>query len=244
MGKKQKDHFIARHTFEIRFKNRNLTFMDYKGEMGDYIIKKMDWENLKLTGSRFDIANNNFDKILFFSWENFGLQIEVSNDFEDFKDYINKLFEILDEFKKYKVGDISRIGIKSSIFYHKYGIGVDEVKSIYKNIMLKDSGVIEKKMGGKIVDTGFLAINMQSDAKFVNFTTGPMTKNEVISKIFKNDLYDSFNHKSGIYFDIDLSQKDLNFDNLDKLKEWALESSSSIEKKFKGFIDYFFSLDN
>ncbi|MDP4007747.1 MAG: hypothetical protein Q8P68_00990 [Candidatus Peregrinibacteria bacterium] len=241
MAKKQ-DHLIARHILEVRLKNRSLSFMDYKGEMGDFIIKKMGWNKLKLTGSRVDITNDSLDKVVFFSWENFGLQIEASENFDDFKTYINKLFEIVEEFKRYQTTDIARIGIKTSVFYHKNGMSLDGIKEVYKNMMLKNASEIESKMEGKIIDTGVFAIDMESDAGHVNFTTGPMSKEEIVSKIFGNDYYSNFKYDNGIYFDIDLSQKELKLDSSQKLKELAIESVDSIEKKLGGFLEYFFNL--
>lgn len=238
MGKNQ-DHIIARHTLEVRLKNRSLSFMDFKGEMGDFVLKKMAWNQLKVTGVRLDITNENFSEILFFSWENFGIQIEAQEDFDGFKTKIKKLFEILNEFKKYQCVDIARLGTKSSIYYHKNGMSFDGLKEIYKNIMFKDVSILEKDMGAKITDTGIIAVDMKSDDEDINFTTGPMEKEEIITKIFQNKLYDGFQYGNGIYFDIDVFKKDLGALTLKELEERALKNIESIEAKLAGFLSYF-----
>lgn len=241
MTKKQ-DHLIARHVLEVRLKNRSLSFMDYKGQMGDFIIKKMGWNKLKMTGSRVDITDENMDKVIFFSWENFGLQIEATEDFSDFKKYVEKLFEIVEEFKRYEVTDIARIGTKSSIFYHKNGMNLQGLKDVYKNLMFKNVDEIEKKMKGKVVDTGIFAVDMEIDDGRINFTTGPMSKEEVVMKIFQNDHYSGFRYDNGIFFDVDLSKKELTLSNALELKKIVLANIDNIEERLGGFIEYFFNL--
>lgn len=236
---KQQDHLIARHTLEIRLKTRSLSFMDFKGEMGDFVLKKMGWNQLKVTGVRLDLTNENLSEVFFFSWENFGMQLEANEDFEVFKTKIKKLFEIIREFNKYQCTDVVRIGAKSSIFYHKNGMSFDGLKQVYKNIMFKDVATLEQKMGAKIADTGIIAVDMESQDGLVNFTTGPMQKNEIITKVFQNSHYDSFKYENGIYFDIDFFQKDSGNISIKELEEKALKHVDMIEGKLSGFLEYF-----
>lgn len=241
MGKKQ-DNLIARHVLEIRLKNRSLSFMDFKGEMGDFIIKKMGWNKLKVTGTRVEITNDDLSKIFFFSWENFGLQIEASKNFDEFNEYVKKLFEIIKDFKRYKIDDIARLGTKSSVFYHRKNMSFEGTKQIFKNIMFKDVSSLETKMGGNIIDTGIFALDIDCDKSKINFTSGAMQKNEVIEKIFQNNLYDDFIKDNGIYFDFDLYLQAFTPENIHSIEEKVLENIKAIEEKMGGFLEYFFSL--
>lgn len=216
--------------------------MDFKGEMGDFIIKKMGWDKLKVTGARVDITNDDLSKVFFFSWENFGLQIEASENLSDFEESIKKLFEIIKEFKRYKIEDVARMGTKSSVFYHRKGMSFDGTKQVYKNMMFKDIASLESKMGGKIADTGIFALDVDCKESKLNFATGAMQKNEVIAKVFQNKLYEGFKYDNGIYLDLDLYFDAFTPDSLQSLEDKAIDNIKTIEEKMGGFLDYFFNL--
>ena len=245
--KKNQEKIIIRHILEIRLKNKLLSFMDFKGRLSDFIIKRKKWTKIRVTDSGVNIADDNLKNTIFFNWEKFGFQIEAVDNFEDFKNYVDDIFEILNDFGDYKVEDISRIGIKSSIFCHKRGMNFDALKEKYKKIIFKDDLLFERKMNSKIQDTGIFAISLKGDDYDVNFSTGAMEREEVLEKIFSNnrELYEeNLQFKSGVYLDFDLYQTDVIFENIEEIRKKIKDNINEIEYKMNGFVDYLFNSEN
>lgn len=245
MGKNDEVKMIMRDILEVRFKNKSLNFMDYKGEFGDFIIQEKGWENIRLKAARVDIADKDFKNTVFFSWENFGLQTEAADNFEDFTNGVIDIFRIIKKFKKFKVGEISRIGTRCSIFYHKRGMNFETLKEKFKKMTFGDYSVFEKKLKSKIKDVGIYVVEMEDDDYSLKFSVGAMEKNESLEKAFAENrgLYENFQYQSGIFFDIDLYQEESNFKDDIEIEARIKKNIKEIENKLVEFVDYLFSLD-
>src|SRR3989338_5478432 len=110
------DAKIIKHVLEIRLKLRRFSFLDLKGQLTDEIVSKnTDFTKIKILDTRIDVANEELTEFLFFSVENFGMQIDGSLDFGEFKNKIEKLFRIVKNFNKYPIDNLIRIGTKCSV---------------------------------------------------------------------------------------------------------------------------------
>ena len=56
--------FIARHILEVRFKQKNFSFLDYYGELIDAIHAATDFEKVKVegAGARVELASEDLSK--------------------------------------------------------------------------------------------------------------------------------------------------------------------------------------
>lgn len=236
---------IARHTLEIRLKNKLFSFLDFRGKLIDFLVKETGYENIRYAtnGSRVDLVSNDFSEAIFFSISNFGFQIEGAEDFEVFKIRVNKLFSLLNKFDDYQFGAVVRIGTKSSILCHKKNKNYDVIKQLYKDLMFKDYAKIEKKMGSKVLDLGYVLTDMEKGEGKLHVTTGPMSKEEAIQKIFgEHEKYSNFKNAHGVFYDIDYYKEDLD-ENLSRedIKKVSLANIDELKETFEGFIDYFFN---
>jgi hypothetical protein len=236
---------IARHTLEVRLKNKIFSFLDFKGKMIDSLVKETGYENIRFenNGSRIDLVSDDFSEAFFFSISNFGFQIEGAENFEVFKVKVNKFFSLLNNFSEYDFSSIIRIGTRSSILCHKKNKNYDVVKQTYKDLMFKDYAKIEKKMGSRVLDLGYILSDMEKDGGKLHITTGPMTKDEAIQKIFgEHEKYSNFKSGHGVFYDIDYYKDDFNEDmSKEDIKKLALSNIDTLKETFEGFIDYFFN---
>lgn len=242
--KKDEYKIIARHTLEIRLKNKIFSFLDFKGKLIDFLVKETGYENIRFAsnGSRIDLVSEDFSEAIFFSISNFGFQIEGAEDFEGFKIKVNKIFSLLDKFSEYDFSTVVRIGTRSAILCHKKNKNFDVVGQLYRDLMFKDYEKIEKKTGSKLLDLGFSSDMEKNDGK-MHIMTGPMTKEESIKKIFgDNDRYSNSQVKHGVFYDIDYYKDTFSEDvSKENAKKIALENINTLAETFEGFIDYFFS---
>lgn len=243
------DQLVVRHIMEIRLDNRIFSFIDYKGFLVDFLIKETDGQQIKLAEQRVDVANKNLSQSVFYSWENFGFQVEAKTDFESFHKFTDQFFAWMLKFGKYKPDTVVRIGTRSMVFYHKKGKSFQGIKDIYKNRMMKDHVELEKKIGSKINDVAYTAeLKKNGDGADVRMVLGPMTFAEVMAKHFGlgRDIYSSLGFNadhSGIFMDIDLSQNGKFDYSLQQLAEAVHKNIEVMEKHMEGFISYFFTKD-
>lgn len=242
--KEENYKIIARHTLEVRLKNKVFSFLDFKGGMIDFLVKKTGYENIRFAnnGSRIDLVSEDFSEAIFFSLSNFGFQVEGAEDFDRFKIKVNEIFSLLREFGKFDSSTVIRIGTRSAILCHKRSKNFEAVKQLYRDLMYKDYEKIERKTGSKILDLGFNN-DMERDGGKMHVSTGPMTKEESITKVFgDNEKYLNAQVKNGIFYDIDFYKNDFTEDvSMEDSKKIALENIDTLVDTFEGFIDYFFS---
>jgi hypothetical protein len=241
------DQYAARHIMEVKLDNRIFSFIDYKGFLVDFLVKETDGHRIRLQEQRIDIADKgNFSRSVFFSWENFGFQIEAK-DFEGFHSFVDQFFGWMQKFGKYNFGTLVRIGTKSTIFYHKKGKSFEGVKDIYKSRLLKDHSEWEKNVGAKINDVAYTVELKQGDGADVRLVIGPMTFDEAMQKGFdRKDEYQALGFKddhSGIFMDIDVYQTGKFDVNFAQLAEKVHGNINVIEKHMEGFVSYFFKQD-
>lgn len=243
--KNEEYRIIARHTLEVRLKNKIFSFLDFKGKMIDYLVKGTGYENIRFAnnGSRIDLVSEDFSEAFFFSLSNFGFQIEGAEDFEGFKIKVNKIFSLLNDFSEYDFSSVVRVGTRSTILCHKKNKNYEVIKQLYKDLMFKDYAKIEKKMGSKVLDVGFILNDMEKDGGKLHITTGPMTKDESIQKIFgDHEKYSSFQSGHGVFYDIDYYKEEFDEDiTKENIKKLVMSNIDTLQETFEGFIDYFFN---
>jgi hypothetical protein len=237
---KIQDKFISRHIVEIRFKNRNFAFIDSKGKMLNSMIKSFDWDKVHISDSKIQIANEDESKIVFASWENFGFQIESSTSFEELRIFINEFFSNFKLFHDYDFENLSRIGTKSVIFNHRTTKSNESVNQIFKDKFFKNNELLEGTINGKITDSGVYALDLDFDERKANLNIGPMTKDEVIRKIYKNPRYSKFQYDSGLFLNLDIFSTEFEISSDADLKKYLLENISYLETKLKSILKYFF----
>lgn len=209
------------------------------------MIQKMDgqtirWEN---NSSRFDVGNKDKTEIFYFGIANYGLQIEGVDNFQIFKDKINSLYSMLEMFGEYNPKLALRIGVKSSILYHRNGRSFDAISQIFKNRFLVSSAEFEKCTKTKIADIGF-SFDLTNKNGKAAVQTGPMKKEEAIIKIFgENEKYNSFSKESGIFFEVDFYQDDEDQITKSNPKDIAIQNIENMEQIFEGFLIHFFAKD-
>lgn len=235
-------NLIMRHTLEVRLEKRFFPFFDIKGKMIDFVLKKVDGETIRWdsNSSRFDVGNKDLSEIFYFGIANYGLQIEGTDSFEEFKSKVDLIYSILETFAEYNPQSIARIGTKSSILYHRQGKGVDAITQIFKNRFLTNNNEFEKAVKSKIDDIGF-SFDLKHKNGKAKIQTGPMKKDEAILKVFgDHEKYKSFPQESGIFFEIDFYQDDKEEIKKATAKEMIKSNIQNLEEVFEGFLGYFF----
>lgn len=229
-----------RNIVEVRLKNRLFGFIDIKGNFIDFLIKETKYENIKLAENRIDVASKDLSESIFFSWENFGFQIDAVGNFKSFKEKNNILFSLIKKYGKYNPDTVVRIGAKSSILSHQKGKGMEAIKQKYKELFFKDNKKLEKNIGFDLTDVGYFFQDLEKDGNKLNLLSGPATKKEAIIKFFGGkEQYKSYSKEDGIYLDIDYYQlEEQKVNDLDTLKNKIDKNIDSIEKIFQGFIQY------
>ena len=234
---------IMRNILEVRLKEKQFAFLDYRGKFIDFLTENYKGEKIKYlnNGGRIDIATKDLKEVFFFGVENFGFQMEAVKDFGLFKSQIEKIFRIIKEFDEYKFKNIVRIGVKSFIYCHKKGKGFEAVRDNYKNKMFKDCGVYEKISTSKIVDFGYLFNDVEINDSKASVMTGPVKESEAILKFFNDPEDYADAKKAGFMYIIDCFVNDPKEKSTnEELKSIALKNVENIEKSFNGFKDFIF----
>lgn len=230
-----------RHVLEVRFAKRSFSFMDYRGELIDFLAKRLNGENIRFTdnGTRADIAIKDLSKVFFVSYENFGLQIDGSESFEDFSNFSKTLIETLKFFEKYKPNSITRIGTRSSILFHPKGYDFETIKQKYKDIIFTNYKDMETETNTQMIDLG-CDFDLKKNDDDVHITMGPVKKDEAIKKYFKNSEHYEKLIRDGIFFDIDYAK---NFGNkpfsIEEIEKEITDNIKNIDEIFSGFLIYF-----
>jgi hypothetical protein len=237
----KKDHsIIMRHVLEVRLKNRQFSFLDYKGELADYFIKKTGFGKVRLTGDRIDVVSDDLNKIYFVSLENFGFQLDGSRSFKEFSENTQKFFEIIEEFKKYDLNNIIRIGTRTSVLYHAKGDSLEGLKQKFKNRMAENSTDLEKAIGQKINDVAY-TYDLENNEHKSHLLLGPVMLQEANNRFLGGKkVYESFEKDQGIYYEIDLYKEISKNIDISEAKRIIEENVSSISSGFENFINYFY----
>lgn len=238
---KRKNTTIMRHILEIRLRNRIFSFIDFKGDFIDYLIRETKYENVSIKGNRIDVASKDYSESIFFSWDNFGFQVDAAYDFKSFNEKVTKLFSLLSSYTKYSLDHVIRVGTKSSILAHRKGQGLDSLKQKYKELFFKNNQKLESSIGFNLTDLGYSFQDLEKNGNKLNLLTGPATKDEAIIRFFENkkDLYERFEKNNGIYLDIDYYQlKEQKISNLNSLEQQIENNISTVESVFNGVMKY------
>jgi len=235
------ENVIMRSILEIRLKERQFSFFDFKGKLIDFLTTNYAGSKIKYlnNGARVDVASENLKEVLFFSIENFGFQIEGCNEFSAIKSEIEKLFKIIEEFKDYKFKNIVRIGVKSFIYCHKKGKGFEAMQTFFKDRMFKDFAFFEKISTSKVVDLGYSFNDVEINDSKASIMTGPVNENEAIEKFFGDEEIYEAAKKAGFMYIIDCYDNKVSEGlSSSQIKDIALKNVDNIEKSFSGFRDF------
>jgi hypothetical protein len=230
---------LIRYILEVKLKNRLFSFVDFRGEMVDYLIAKNNFDQVKLApnGVRFDLANDKRDRFYFASLENFGFQSEANVDFSGFKTQSKYFIDSIRDFKKYNIeGGLARIGVKCVILDRVFGLNKTDLKKEYDKVIFGNSLDFLGQNGISVFDTCGV-FDIKNEKSKLNVVSGVVTKEEGVLKFFdnKDKLYD-FGHGHGLLFAIDSS-----YDGVSSVTDWSgleeaiEEQVSEIESTFDGF---------
>lgn len=240
MGKQKT--FTARHILEIRHTKKTFNFLDYYGELVDHLLNTTGFDKIKVekSGARVEVVSDNLDETYFFSFENFGFQIEAKDDFQSFNDTTIKILKIIEDFPKYRLRDVIRIGTKSTVFCNIPSRSEDGIKQLFFNKLFANKDRFESNTGLKVEDIAFLYLDTKNDGIQSHITTGPSNLEEVIARYLpKVDLYLPFGKKSGVFYEIDAYSENLEDVTLEKIKSQVEKQIALIEKSFTGYMSLF-----
>lgn len=212
------DSFIARQLIEVKFNKRIFSFIDFKGSFTDMLITDLGFEQITMSGNRVDLSKLNNKEKVFYSWENFGVQLEESEGFHDLKEKISSSVNMIEKFNKFEIKDISRIGTRTSTLYHIKNKTLEDIRASFDKVFFNRQQLFEKKSGIEITDNGLFLMDLNVSGYKVHVTMGATTKQEAISKFFQIDNYNKFKYDHGLFIDIDLFVNSYNFSNLSVLK--------------------------
>jgi hypothetical protein len=244
MKEKNQEKIIMRHILEVRLRKRIFSFLDFRGHMVDKLnsFLKADQIRLRSDGTRFDVADNNLTHSYFFSYENFGFQIDAASDFEEFKAQVRKFIAAIKEYPAYKWEEgLLRVGTRSVILYHRRHDNVGSIKNAYKELILNNHSTISELTKSEIIDSAHI-FDLRLDNGLVNVTTGPVTKEEALQKWFdnKNEYSERFNKDNGLIFSIDMAgNKPEDIKDLEQLRIKIESQVDDVKAVFDGFKAYF-----
>lgn len=243
---KSKEKILMRHILEIRLTNRMFSFVDNKGKMMDSLVKVFGATNFKLRndGARFDLATDDLMKSFFFSYENFGFQLDATEDFDTFKRQAEDFFRKLNGNTYYTWTDgLLRVGTKSEIFYHKTGESLEKVKEVFNNKFTPYKSELQTDTGSAITDVAY-HFDFTVPTGNANVTLGPTSKEEALQKFFseKVKLYEKkFDTSNAYTFVIDIANtQKLDIDNWNSLEKRVVTQISDIEKLYDGMKVFLF----
>jgi hypothetical protein len=238
----KKKTFIARHVLEVRHSKKSFNFLDYHGELVDYLLDATGYEKIKVdkSGARIEVVSKDLKETFFVSFENFGLQLEAIEDFKTFKDQSLKLLKIIDGFAKYHLRKVVRIGTESTIFVNIPSRAEEGIRQIYFNKLFANKANFERKTGLKVTDIAQLYLDTDNDGIKTNITTGPTNFNEVINRFFvKAGLYDTFGGKNGVFYKIDAYSENLKETGLEILSNQIIKQIDLISNSYEGYSSLF-----
>jgi len=234
--------FIVRHILEVRFKQKNFSFLDYYGELIDAIHAATKFEKVKVegAGARVELASEDLSKTYFFSLENFGFQLDAEKDIESFRTNATKILTILSDFSKYEIKDPLRIGTKSTFFCNIPSRSEEGIREIFFNKMFANKQTFEQATGLEISDIAFAYLDAKNSQVQSHIMTGPSNLNEVIEKFFsKPKLYKDFGKESGVFYETDTYSEELGKLDVTSIAAQISSQIGLIEKGFEGYMDLF-----
>lgn len=211
--------------------------------MAEYLISRnSEFTKIRMANDRVDVATEDFSEFLFFSLENFGLQIEASPDFGEFRNKIDDLFRILRKFDKYPIKSLIRVGTKSLVLNYRSADNLENIKTRYKEKMFKNYASFETYTNSKILDFGYTFNDCERSEGKYNFQTGPVSAEEAFTRFFENKkIYpENFKRDCGTFCSIDFYQNKEMVLDPDQLLNLCKSNVNAIEEIHNGFLTYFY----
>ncbi|MEZ7821118.1 MAG: hypothetical protein QMB51_02305 [Patescibacteria group bacterium] len=244
---KDKNKFLAKYIFEVKLNEKNLFFIDKKGEILDSIIKNYkDLTQFALSENlnRIDLKNDNKDKSVVISWENFGFQLDLIEDdfnFEKFKlffDSFIKLLKSIDDVYTRDVKNLFRIGIRAVVVYCPHNKKTPELQNVYKTKFFNGFSSFEKIFNFNLSDFGVFAIEMVNPEDTKNklkIDTGIISGKKDVSILLGNSYINKID--KGFYLNMDFSNELPIFDT-DKISYIDKVFNDNIKKMIDGFNNF------
>src|SRR3989338_8118492 len=103
---KNKVTTIYQHILEVRLKSLKPSLIDDRGKLTEFLLKQLpNVDKFRLSQDRIDILNKDNKINYFITVANFGLQIENSRSWHEFKIMASNLFDTLSKNKFYMPED-------------------------------------------------------------------------------------------------------------------------------------------
>lgn len=230
---------IYQHILEVRLKSLKPSLIDDRGKLTEFLLKQLpNVDKFRISQDRVDILNKDTKINYFITVANFGLQIENSKSWQEFKIIISNLFDTLSKNKFYIPEDFIRIGLKTQLMSHKKGQGFEELKSVFEKKLFNISD-LETNLKAKVTDIGF-PINFESKDGNFNIVTGPMKKQQALEQFFtKNNVgYETELPDAGIFFSIDYYQLNPSVKKFLDIKNYVLAATDKSLGEFGLFIKW------
>lgn len=231
---KIKEQTTIQHIFEVRLKKRYLTLIDSKGKLLSKLLKELGIDKFRVDDNRIEVISDDLRKMYFLSTGNFGFRLDSFDNFEIFKTESNRLLKILYTIEDFNP-EILRLGTKSTIFYHKKGLGFDSIRNTFREKIYPQINKIEEVFGGEEIDVGMLINFKEGNTRF-DVKSGPIKKSQLLRETVyaeNSGVYESL-ADSGLFLSIDLSRTEEGL-TYKTLKEKIEENVNKIEEKYNSF---------
>lgn len=236
---KDKITAVYQHVLEVRLKSLKTSLIDDRGKLTEFLLKQLpSVDKFRISQDRIDILNKDNKINYFITVANFGLQIENSKSWQEFKTNVSNLLDTLSKNKFYIPEDFVRIGLKTQLMFHKKGQGFETVKDVF-NKKLFNLSDLETSLKAKATDIGF-PVNFESKDGNFNIVTGPMKKQQASEQFFvRNNVgYDLELPDTGIFFSIDYYQLNPSIKKFSDIKSYTISSIDKAQGEFELFIKW------
>jgi hypothetical protein len=245
--KPQEDNrVLMRHVLEVRLKKKLFSFLDFNGGMIDKFVKEFSCDQIKWQGGgmRFDVVQQDASNAYFCSWENFGFQSELHEDFDSFKEKVRDFIRVMKQTSQYTLdGGLARVGTMSTVFYHRRFDSITTLKKAYMEDLLRDSPRFAELTKSEIRDTGHnFELKLKESA--AGIFTGPVTKKEAAEKFFggaSSKLYEKgLDRDNGMLFQVDVwGDKPEDIQNWEQLETQIISQIGDVQQVVDGLKSYF-----
>lgn len=236
---KNKATTIYQHILEVRLKFKKPSLIDDRGKLTEFLLNQLpNVDKFRISQDRIDILNKDTRTNYFITVANFGLQIENSKSWQEFKINVADLLDTLSKNKFYIPEDFVRIGLKTQLMFHEKGQGFEAIKEGYEKKLFNLSD-LESNLKAKATDIGF-PINFESKDGTFNIITGPIKKQQALEQFFiKNNVgYDQELPDAGIFFSIDYYQLNPSMKKFSDIKSYAISSIGTSLREFELFMKW------
>lgn len=231
----------SRYILEIRLNKRIFSFLDFKGELIDYLLTEAGHDLVSLRQQRVETSKKDFSEKFFVSWENFGIQLESQNNSKNFKERAEKIINLLSAFGEYNFDSLARVGTRCQSIVHIKGTSLEGNTQKFKDKMFNGYEYLKTQTGFTHLDIGAVFNDIQDGQLKGHLLVGPVSKSEAIQKYFSDTtpLYESFSKQHGVYMDVDIyKDEQVSVSSSSDIVAHVEENIAKIESVTLGFTSY------